>query len=57
MFGLVEEPESGMAGAIRPDWDQVLQVLQTTSQMSSAVLFQLIVSRSEIDKNVWVDNI
>ena len=52
MFGLVEEPESGMSGAIRPDWNQVLQVLQTTSQVSSAVLFQLIVSRSEIDKNV-----
>ena len=49
MFGLVEEPESGMAGAIRPDWDQVLQVLKTRSQVSTTVLLQLIVGRSSVE--------
>ena len=55
MFGLVEEPESGVTGAISTDGDEVLQVLQTASQVSPAVLFQLIVSRSETDKNIEVD--
>ena len=44
MFGLVEEPESGVTGAISTDGDEVLQVLQTASQVSPAVLFQLIMS-------------
>ena len=46
MFGLVEEPQRGVPGAVRPDRDQVLQVLQTGSEVSTAVLLQLIVGRS-----------
>ena len=46
MFGLVEEPQRGVPGAVRPDGDQVLQVLQTGSEVSTAVLLQLIVGRS-----------
>ena len=46
MFGLVEEPKRGVPGALRTDRDQVLQVLKTRSQVSTAVLLQLIVGRS-----------
>ena len=46
MFGLVEEPKRGVSGAVRPDRDQVLQVLKTRSEVSTAVLLQLIVGRS-----------
>ena len=46
MFGLVEEPKRGVPGAVGTDRDQVLQVLKTRSQVSTAVLLQLIVGRS-----------
>ena len=47
MFGLVEQPQRGVPGTVRPDRDQVLQVLKTRSQVCTAVLLQLIVGRSE----------
>ena len=48
MFCLVEQPEGGVPGAVCPHRDEVLQVLQTTPQVSAPILFQLIVSRSEM---------
>ena len=48
MFCLVEQPEGGVPGAVSPHRDEVLQVLQTTPQVSAPILFQLIVSRSEM---------
>ena len=47
MFGLVEEPKRGVPGAVRTDRDQVLQVLKTRSEVSTAVLLQLVVGRPE----------
>ena len=52
MFGLVEEPKRGVSGAVRPDRDQVLQVLKTRSEVSTAVLLQLIVGRSGVNINI-----
>ena len=44
MFGLVKEPQGGVAGAICPNRHQVLQVFQAASEVSPPVLFQLIMS-------------
>ena len=52
MFGLVEEPKRGVPGAVRTDRDQVLQVLKTRSQVSTAVLLQLVVGRSGVNINI-----
>ena len=47
MFGLIEQPERRVPGAVGADGHDVLQPLQAVPQVSSAVLFQLVVSGSE----------
>ena len=46
MFGLVEQPQGGVPGAVGSDGHDVFQLLQAVSQVSAAVLFQLIMSGS-----------
>ena len=50
MFGLVKQPQGGVAGAVCTHRHQVLQVLQAASQVSPTVLFQLVMSWP-IEKN------
>ena len=56
MFGLVKQPQGGVAGAVRAYWHQILQVFQAASEVSPAVLFQLIMSwpseKSDYEKNI-----
>ena len=44
MFGLVKQTQGGVAGAVCTHRHQVLQVLEAASQVSPAVLFQLVMS-------------
>ena len=47
MFGLVEQPQGGVPGAVGAHRDDVFQLFQAVPQMSAAVLFQLVMSGPE----------
>lgn len=51
MFGLIEQPQRGVPGAVGAHGHDVLQPLQAVPQVSPAVFLQLVMSRSAKGEN------